>query len=239
MGSMTPTATASRARTGRPRAESRHSDLAPRDEILEASARLFITKGFAATSTRDIAERVGIRQASLYYHFKGKDGILDELLQMSVRPSLDKVEKVETECPAEVPEAALYLLALIDVGTLARAPHNIAKLSRMPDVTNSEVYQFQPMLQELAGAYGRLGAQIASATVAATISISQLGTILIQLVENVIKSRADGHNVTRAEAYAIAASCLRACGVPQERIERAAATANDLMPRFLEERRPR
>lgn len=236
---MTPTATAARARAGRPRAESRQSDLAPREEILEASARLFASEGFAGTSTRDIAERVGIRQASLYYHFKGKDCILDELLQMSVRPSLDKVETIETECPAEIPEAALYLLALIDVRTLARAPHNIAKLYRMPDVTKSEVYQFQPMLQELAGAYGRLGAQVANPTVVATISVNQLGTILIQLVENVIKSRTDGHNVTRAEAHAIAACCLRACGVPQERIERAAATANNLLPRFVEEHRPR
>lgn len=235
---MTPTARASRARAGRPRAESRQSDLAPREEILEASARLFTNEGFAATSTREIAERVGIRQASLYHYFKGKDGILDQLLQLSVRPSLDKVDEIEAECPADVPEAALYLLVLIDIGTLMGAPHNIAKLYRMPDVTNSEIYRFQPMLQELARAYGRLGAQVASGSVTATTSVRQLGTIVIQLVESVIKSRADGDNVSPAEAHAIADSCLRACGVPQERIEQAAATANDLMPRFVEEHCP-
>jgi hypothetical protein len=155
---------------------------------------------------------------------------------MSVRPSLDKVQKIEAECPVEVPEAALYLLALVDVRTLARAPHNIAKLYRMPDVTNNEVYQFQPMLRELTLAYGRLGAQIASPSVAATISANQLGRILIELAESVIKSRSDGDEVGHAEAHAIAASCLRVCGVPQDRIEWAETTASDLMADLIEER---
>lgn len=236
MGSMTLSATTSGGRAGRPRLEDRRSNLAPSEEILESSARLFVNEGFAATSTRDIAEAVGIRQASIYYHFKGKDDILDELLQMSVRPSLDKVQKIEAECPVEVPEAALYLLALVDVHTLARAPHNIAKLYRMPDVTNSEVYQFQPMLQELTQAYGRLGTQIASPPVAATISANQLGRILIEQVETVIKSRSDGDKVGQGEAHAIAASCLRVCGVLQGRIDLAEATASDLMADLIEER---
>lgn len=203
----------------------------PREQILEASAHLFASEGFAATSTRDIAERVGIRQASLYYHFKGKDGILDELLQMSVRPSLERVDKIETECPDEVPEAALYLLALVDVGTLARAPHNIGKLYRMPDVMANEVYPwFQSMLRELAKAYGRLGAKIVSEPVAATTSVSQLGGMLTQQAETVIRSRADKDHVSRAEAHAIAASCLRICGVDQDRIDLAAAVADTLEP---------
>ncbi|MFE6508135.1 TetR/AcrR family transcriptional regulator [Nocardioides sp. NPDC057764] len=212
------------------------SHLAPRDQILEASATLFVDEGFAGTSTRDIAELVGIRQASLYYHFAGKDGILAELLQQSVRPSLDKVERIEAECPAEVPEAALYLLALIDVHTLARAPQNIGKLYRMPDVMKLEIYQqFRASLKALTKAYGRLGARIASEPVAATTSTNQLGGILIQLTETVIKSRADNHKIRPAETHALATSCLRACGVPQDRIEVAAATATDLMPRFIEE----
>lgn len=109
-----------RPRPGRPRHISGpNSSLSPRDQILDASARLFVHQGFAATSTREIAERVGIRQASIYYHFpSGKDEILGELLEKSVRPTVDKVAQIEGMCPPEAPETALYVLMLLDVRTL-------------------------------------------------------------------------------------------------------------------------
>lgn len=219
-------------RPGRPRVIPRaETALAPRDEILQAAAELFVNRGFAATSTRDIAEKVGIRQASLYYHFEGKPGILAELLELSVRPSLEKVETIEKECPADVPEAALYLLALVDVRTLATVPHNTGRLYRMPDVRNSDEFrQFKTILRQLSEAYGRLGIKVANEAVASSINVSQLGEILIQTVEAVIRTRANGDSVTSTETQAISDTCLRVCGVPGERIERAAGIANELLP---------
>ena len=52
-----------------------------KQEILEVSLDLFSTQGFEATSVSQIAEAVGIRKASLYSHFAGKQEILDSLLQ--------------------------------------------------------------------------------------------------------------------------------------------------------------
>ena len=75
-----------RRRAGRPRLRpASDADVPPREEILDAAAGLFVSQGLAATTTRQIAERVGIRQASLYYYFAGKDEILLELLTQSVR----------------------------------------------------------------------------------------------------------------------------------------------------------
>lgn len=218
-------ALAGAAPPGRPRVIPRAANAAaPRDEILQAAAELFVNRGFAATSTREIAEKVGIRQASLYHYFAGKGGILAELLQLSVRPSLEKVEMIELECPPEVPEAALYLLALIDVRTLATVPHNIGRLYRMPDVRSSEVFEeFQPAFRELTAAYGRLGADVVSDPVAATVGVNQLGGLLVQVVEVVIRLRSRGDEVTCDHAQAIAATCLRICGASEERIARAAA----------------
>ena len=231
-------APAGATRPGRPRVLPRAaSAAAPRDEILHVAAELFVNRGFAATSTRDIAEKVGIRQASLYYHFAGKPGILAELLELSVRPSLEKVERIERECPTDVPEAALYLLALIDADTLATVPHNIGRLYRMPDVRSSEVFgAFEPSLQELTAAYGRLGADVVSGPVATTVNMDQLGGLLVQVVEVVIRIRSRGDAVMPAQARAIAATCLRICGVPETRIARATVTADDLLLRFAEER---
>ena len=61
---------------GRPRKNnSRRRGNTAREEILDASAELFTTQGFATTSTHQIADAVGIRQASLYYHFPSKTEI--------------------------------------------------------------------------------------------------------------------------------------------------------------------
>ena len=37
---------------------------------------LFTEKGFDGTSLREIAERLGVTKAALYYHFASKDDIL-------------------------------------------------------------------------------------------------------------------------------------------------------------------
>jgi AcrR family transcriptional regulator len=44
--------------------------------LLEAAARLFRTKGFAAASTRDIASAAGMNNGSPFYHFKSKSALL-------------------------------------------------------------------------------------------------------------------------------------------------------------------
>lgn len=47
-----------------------------REDLLDASARLFGAKGYASTSIRDIANAVGMLPGSLYYHFTSKEELL-------------------------------------------------------------------------------------------------------------------------------------------------------------------
>ena len=49
-------------------------------EILNAALDLFSVQGYEATSISEIAAAVGIRKASLYSHFAGKQEILDALV---------------------------------------------------------------------------------------------------------------------------------------------------------------
>jgi TetR/AcrR family transcriptional regulator, cholesterol catabolism regulator len=46
-------------------------------EIMEAAARVFAQRGFHGATTQDIADVLGIRQASLYYYFPSKEGALE------------------------------------------------------------------------------------------------------------------------------------------------------------------
>jgi AcrR family transcriptional regulator len=50
-----------------------------RERILDVAAELFTKHGYEKTSLRDIAERLGITKAALYYHFERKEDILLEL----------------------------------------------------------------------------------------------------------------------------------------------------------------
>jgi AcrR family transcriptional regulator len=59
-----------------------------RHEIFDASAELFLAKGFRETSMREIAEAVGMGKSSIYDYFKTKDDILlwaveDELIDLT------------------------------------------------------------------------------------------------------------------------------------------------------------
>jgi len=52
-----------------------------REKILKVATKLFAKYGFAGTSMDEIAERVGIRKASLYHHFSSKQEIYEELIE--------------------------------------------------------------------------------------------------------------------------------------------------------------
>lgn len=50
-----------------------------RQRILAEALRLFTAKGFAQTTTRDIAHAAGIGDASMYRHFPSKEALVREL----------------------------------------------------------------------------------------------------------------------------------------------------------------
>lgn len=51
-----------------------------RSQLLEVAGELFAERGYEAVSMRDIARLVGVSQANLYYHFKGKADLIEATL---------------------------------------------------------------------------------------------------------------------------------------------------------------
>lgn len=66
-----------KARTVTQAAESQTST---RDRILDTAARIFREKGYADTTMNDLANALNMKAASIYYHFKSKDEIVEEVL---------------------------------------------------------------------------------------------------------------------------------------------------------------
>ena len=60
-----------------------------RAQIIQVAAKLFETSSYQETSMEAIAQRVGIRKASLYYYFEGKDDLLAEMHLGTIEPIID------------------------------------------------------------------------------------------------------------------------------------------------------
>ena len=52
-----------------------------RTRIMEAAEDAFAYYGFSGASLQDIADRVGVKKASLFYYFKGKEELYAEVIQ--------------------------------------------------------------------------------------------------------------------------------------------------------------
>jgi len=57
------------------------STLNRRRKILDEATKLFYEQGYQKASLRDIAAKVGITQAAIYYHFKNKEEILFNIIE--------------------------------------------------------------------------------------------------------------------------------------------------------------
>jgi AcrR family transcriptional regulator len=74
---------------GRPRKSPDERDEGNRrQQLIQAAAALFRSKGFAATSTRDIAAAAGMQSGSPFYHFKSKGALLYQVMEQGMRSAL-------------------------------------------------------------------------------------------------------------------------------------------------------
>lgn len=110
-----------------------------RDQILLAAEAVFAEKGFAAARLEDVAERVGIRRASMVYYFRDKQQLYDAVLSAVFGALLGRLhdaanaagsiaERIEAAVTAwvnyvgERPTMARLLLREVSDASAARQP---------------------------------------------------------------------------------------------------------------------
>jgi AcrR family transcriptional regulator len=64
-----------------------------RKRILDAAARAFRDKGYAGTRLADVAELAGMRTGSLYYHFKTREELVDEVLRLGLQIAAEQHQR--------------------------------------------------------------------------------------------------------------------------------------------------
>jgi len=81
MTAMTAITATSKPETARKQRRSMDDDVRERkrEEILAAAEALFFDRGYAQTTVADIVDALGVTKPYLYYYFKGKDDIFEQL----------------------------------------------------------------------------------------------------------------------------------------------------------------
>lgn len=212
---------------GRPRlTDRRRPGSSARDEILDAAGELFTTRGYANTSTRTIAEAVGVRQASLYHYFRTKDEILSALLHQTVTPSLRFAEHLaEHESALSAPEQ-LHALAAFDGSQLLTGRWNLGALYLLPELREARLASFWDDRERLRLHYLRVSRSTAAEVGAGRVTpvdddTADLPFRLVEALVNMRAAKSAEHSAPQgpdgtALAERVADACLRVLGVPDE-----------------------
>jgi AcrR family transcriptional regulator len=70
---------------------------ASRSRIMDIAASLFVERGYEATSLRYLADQVGMKAGSLYYHFTSKDELLTGILEQGIEVMQSAFDGAEQE----------------------------------------------------------------------------------------------------------------------------------------------
>lgn len=91
-----------------------------RKEIVDAAARVFAERGYHGASTQDIADLLGMRQASLYYYFHSKEAALEEVCALGTSGFIETAQEIlKSERPAEERLRALLAAHITPLGDRA------------------------------------------------------------------------------------------------------------------------
>ena len=87
-----------------------------REAILLAAADVLRQNGYESTTMKDIAARVNLTAASLYHHFKNKDFLLLEVLQLGLDHAIQQIEPIaQSSLPARDKLARMITTHIVEV----------------------------------------------------------------------------------------------------------------------------
>lgn len=100
--------------------ESQKTEKNTKEKIFDVSLDLFSQKGFDAVSIREIARGVGIRESSIYNHYKNKEAILDAIIDyFMAEMAMSSPPEEEMEKLMETPELFFEVGARAFIGRMS------------------------------------------------------------------------------------------------------------------------
>lgn len=143
---------------GRPRVDKTNKSTNTRDLIMDAATELFTTQGYAMTSTHEIAEVAGVRQASMYYYFPSKSALLLTLLKTTMQPARDLSRALrESDLPDE---QKLWTLVASEARQLLSTRWNVGQLYSIPTAYTEEFAEFHQLRKRMREEFENISARI-------------------------------------------------------------------------------
>ncbi len=110
---------------------------AARERVLFVAERLFSERGYSSVTLRDIANELGIRQASLYHHVPGgKEQLFVEVTERSLERARVELERVIAAAGDDLRQQLRSAANLL----LAQPPFDLARMIRSDMPAISEVH---------------------------------------------------------------------------------------------------
>ncbi len=91
------------------------SELTKQDEIVNAAQELFNSFGFEKTTMTDIAKRLGISKASLYYYFDDKESIIRSLAVKEQQRFVNELQKIISEANHTLERLLAYAIKRVEL----------------------------------------------------------------------------------------------------------------------------
>ncbi|MBF2064029.1 MAG: TetR/AcrR family transcriptional regulator [Calothrix sp. C42_A2020_038] len=111
-----------------------------RSRVIDAAERLFRARGYSNVTMRDIAKEVGIRQASLYYHFESKEQLYVAVTELEfehhhkgLQHAIEQQDnlRAQLDCVAKwfLCQPPVHLLSMLHTDMPCLSEENLKKLS--------------------------------------------------------------------------------------------------------------
>jgi len=112
------------------------------EAILEATAQILVSDGYAHASTNRIAKRAGVSVGSLYQYFPNKDAVIAALVERFAKRQMESLSSRLTELgDMPIQEAILELVkALLEVRHLEPELHRVL-FEQLPPIVQIELFR--------------------------------------------------------------------------------------------------
>ena len=84
-----------------------------RKNIYHAAAKLFFTKGYCATTMREIARAVKVESPALYYYYPSKQSLLYEILKKGTQDLMDRADAEVESAENTTEKVRAFLISLV------------------------------------------------------------------------------------------------------------------------------
>ena len=108
-----------------------------RERVLDAAEKLFMERGYASVTMRDIANLLGVRQAALYYHApQGKEQLFREVVDRFMQRQQQGLEDVIAAAPSHLEQQLTAVMRWL----VTQSPVDMIRMLRSDASHISESY---------------------------------------------------------------------------------------------------